>query len=1056
MPRSPTGITYAFGDFELDERLYELRRGGEVVKVEPKIFDVLAYLVRHRERVVSKEELLEKLWPGEFVSDSVLPRCITVARKALGDDASGQRAIQTVHGRGYRFIAPLSGRGAGPARAGSRAAATVPNGGEGDASLPEPAALFVGREEAMRELEMALAQAVDGHGRLVLLVGEPGIGKTRTAEELARRAAGRAAVHTGRCYEGEGAPAFWPWVQVLRSCLGDADPARVLADLGDTAGAAMQLVPELADQLPGTRSAPGDSAEQTRFRLFESVTTFLTRSARSEPLVLVLDDLHWADKSSLLLLQFLAREMRDARILVVGTYRDVGLTRHHPLAQLLGDLARERLHQRVLLRGLGEADVARFVETAGGRSPARSVVAAIYEMTEGNPFFIGEIVRLLLADAGRDRLADDAPLAMPLPQGVREAIGRRLSALSADCNTVLTIASVIGREFGVTVLERVSRTPGDRLLEVLEDAVSARILHPVAATPGRYGFAHTLVRETLYEELSTVQRVRLHRQVGSVLEEIHRANPGPYLAEMAHHFFQGAPGGDVEKAIAFALQAGERALQLLAYDEAADHYERALQAIELAAPVDDVRLCDVLLRLGDAHSRAGEREKARPTFMRAAEAARRNGRADQLAMAALGFGGRAEFGMPKDPALIALLEEGVAALGDRDDTLRSRLLSRLTGTAPYSESMEMRQSFSLEAVELARRTGDPEALVVALGARCWALLGPDHVPERLALGTELVTVAERTRSKSAAFMGHEYRTTALLALGDIAGVDREIETLAAIARELRQPLELWFVTWFRACRALGDGRFEDAGRLIEEARELGRRAQHPGTALVENGLALFLAHEHGRSEEFADRFELFTEHYPWAERLLHLSSALSLTELGREEDARAAFELVAAHDFRDIQRDEHWMVIMVQLAAICTDLNDTRRAAVLYELLAPFRDRVAVHDLLRVYSGCVAHYLGLLAAALGRFDLAVEHLEEACDTHLRMGARPFVVRSQYEHARVLLARGRRQDAVKAQRLLRDAAEAARVMGMERARDLAVRLAARSGAEPAPLRRTSRK
>ena len=1046
-------MTYAFGEFELDERLYELRRNGDIVKVEPKIFDVLVYLVRHRERVVSKDELLEKLWSGEFVSESVLPRCITMARKALGDDANAQRAIQTVHGRGYRFVAPLSGRAGATARGRSTPAAAR---GSDATPASEAAAPFVGREEAMAELETALEQAMNGHGRLVLLVGEPGIGKTRTAEELARRAAGAAAVHTGRCYEGEGAPAFWPWVQVLRSCLDDADPARILADLGETARAALQLVPELADQLPGATSTANDSPEQTRFRLFEGVTTFLKASARIQPLVLVLDDLHWADKSSLLLLRFLAREMRDAAILIVGTYRDVGLTRHHPLAEMLGDLARERLQQRILLRGLAETDVARFVETAGGRSPARSVVAAIYEMTEGNPFFIGEIVQLLLADAGRDRLADDAPLAVPLPQGVREAIGRRLSALTAECNSALTIASVIGREFGVTVLERVSGTPGDRLLEILEDAVAARIVNPIAGTPGRYGFVHTLVRETLYEELSTVQRVRLHRQVGAVLEEIHRANPGPHLAEMAHHFFQGAPGGDVEKAIGYAVQAGEHALRLLAYDDAADQYARALQAVELAAPVDDQRLCDVLLRLGDARSRAGERDKARATFMQAAEAARRTGRADQLAQAALGFGGRAELGMPKDPALIVLLEEAIAALGDRDDNLRSRLLSRLTGTAPYSESLERRDAFSREAVELARRAGDPETLVLAVGARCWALLGPDHVPERFALGSELVALAERTQSKTAAYVGHEYRASAMLALGDIAGVDREIEILDRIARDLRQPIELWFVTWFRAGRALGDGRFDDARRLIDEARALGRRAQHPGTLLIENGLELFLAHEHGRSEEFAVRFELFTEHYPWAERLLRLSSALSLTELGREEDARVDFEVLAAQDFQDIQRDEHWMMIMAQLAAVCSDLADTRRAAMLYDLLTPFRDRVAVHDLLRVYSGAVVHYLGLLAATLGRFDLALEHFEEASAIHVRIGARPFLVRSQYEHARTLLARGRRQDVAKVQRLLHEAIESARAMGMDRARDLAVSLAARCRSEPTPLRRTSRK
>ncbi len=300
--------TAAFGEYELDERLYELRRRGAIVKIEPKVFDVLAYLVRHRDRVVPKEELLGKLWPDEFVSDSVLPRCVTAARKAVGDDANRQRVIQTVHGRGYRFVAALDESAAVDRRLGADRWCGPEGGGV------RPSAVFVGREDALASLETAFADAVGGRGRLVLLVGEPGIGKTRTAEEFARRAieAG-ASVLTGRCYEGEGAPAFWPWAQVVRACVGAGSSER------ETAADLAELLPDFRENV----AADALPAEQARFRLFESVTAVLKGAARAQPLVLILDDLHYADKPSLLLLVFLARELRGARMLVIGTYRDV-------------------------------------------------------------------------------------------------------------------------------------------------------------------------------------------------------------------------------------------------------------------------------------------------------------------------------------------------------------------------------------------------------------------------------------------------------------------------------------------------------------------------------------------------------------------------------------------------------------------------------------------------------------------------------------------------------------------------------------------------------------
>ena len=403
--------------------------------------------------------------------------------------------------------------------------------------------IFVGRDKEMDELRAGLEDALSGRGRLMMLVGEPGIGKTRTSEEFATYARLRnAQVVWGRCYEGEGAPAYWPWVQAIRSYVHEREPQQLMSEMGPGAADIAQVVSEVKERLPGLPVPPNLEPEQARFRLFDSITTFLKNASGQKPMVLVLDDLHWGDKPSLLLLQFLARELRGSRLLVLGTYRDVELRRQHPLSQTLGELGREGLSHRIILRGLSENDVARFVEITSGAKPPLALVDAVYRETEGNPFFVNEVVRLLVADGRLDKPESVTSWSVTIPQGVREVVGRRLDHLSDECNRVLTIGSVIGREFDLKTVEKVlsqaeeGRMTGDRLIEVLEEAVAARVITEVPNRLDWYSFAHALIRETLYEELSTARRVRLHRQIGEVLESDVDAHlsPPPLCA---------APGG---------------------------------------------------------------------------------------------------------------------------------------------------------------------------------------------------------------------------------------------------------------------------------------------------------------------------------------------------------------------------------------------------------------------------------------------------------------------------------------------------------------------------------
>ena len=388
-----------------------------------------------------------------------------------------------------------------------------------------PGNMFVGRQRELGELKAALEEALSGRGRMIMLVGEPGIGKTRTSQELAAYAEQRGAqVLLGRCHEQAGMPPYWPWVQPIRTCIQRKTPETLQHEMGAGAADLAEIIPEVHGKLLDLQPPPQLEPEQARFRLFDSITTFLKASAAHQPLVLVLDNLHWADQPSLLLLEFLAQELADSRLLVVGTYRDVELSRRHPLAETLGELTKERLFQRILLRGLSEEDVRRFVEATAGLTPSQSLVDAVYAQTEGNPLFVTEVVRLLVQEGDltpEDPLAE-LPSTLRIPEGVREAIGRRLNRLTDRCNETLTIAAVIGREFELRQLQPlIEDISEDRVLEVLDEALSARVIDELPQAVGRYQFTHALVRDTLADELSLTRRVRLHARIARTLEALY-------------------------------------------------------------------------------------------------------------------------------------------------------------------------------------------------------------------------------------------------------------------------------------------------------------------------------------------------------------------------------------------------------------------------------------------------------------------------------------------------------------------------------------------------------
>jgi predicted ATPase len=645
----------------------------------------------------------------------------------------------------------------------------VPPDAQNGLSLPQDvrdaveraaAELFVGRERELGQLDAAVGEVMGGQGRLWLIAGEPGIGKTRLAERVAALASERGAtVVWGRCWEGEGAPAFWPWVQVIRTCLRQGDTATLVARLGPGAPYVAQMVPEVRELLPDLPPAPALDSEQARFKLCDACAWFLKNVAGDAPLVLLLDDLHWADRSSLLLLQFLAREIVGARVLVVGTYRDVEVTRGHPLGEVLPRLRRERTVDRLLLRGLPEAEVHALLAALGGGAVPEEFARTIARETAGNPFFIKEVLRHLLDEGMAYREGDRwvgrvEPNDLQLPESVREVIGRRLAHLGDQSTTLLRVAAVIGREFGHDVLLRMSTLEEERVFEILEEAVSARVIEEVPRAIGRYRFAHTLIRETLYGEMRNLERVRLHRKVGEVLEGLYAGNAEAHLAELAYHFLEGLPGGDVAKAVGYATRAGDRATEQVAYAEAAIQYERALQALELQEPPDLRLRCELLLKRVDAHWGATGFAMSKAPLDEAAALAERLGDPTLLARTALALAGPNVGFTFVVGETIALLERALAALEDRDSTLRAQVMARLAGLRTFAGNPMGKDVLARSAIEMARRIGDARALAYVLSATPWTIGVPDEIEERFARADELIRLASEVKDERLATEGH--------------------------------------------------------------------------------------------------------------------------------------------------------------------------------------------------------------------------------------------------------------------------------------------------------------
>jgi tetratricopeptide (TPR) repeat protein len=891
---------------------------------------------------------------------------------------------------------------------------------------------FIGREHELHELHERLARARAGRGGLVLLVGEPGIGKTRTAEELAARGdLPERCVLWGRCPEQEGAPAFWPWVQALRGHAARAEPDHLREDLGSAALDVARVVPAIRERLPHLAAPDSHDPAEARFRVFDAIAEWLRRAAARDPLLVILDDLHWADQDSLLLLEHVAREARTSRLLLLGTYREAEMRRREGR---LGPLA--RAGERVVLHGLERPDVEAFLR-ASAVVPSPAMVQDLLHTSDGNPFFLGELVRVLKVSVLTGHPAASGP--RELPHEVREAVRRHLEPLPHEHRRLLAIAAALGREFDLRPWRLACELEPERLLERLAVVVEAGIVRPVSDTPGRYRFAHALIRETLYADLPVSERAGLHRRIARALEAAHADSQDAPVAAIAHHYYQAAPLGEGAKAIEYALRAGERATELLAHHEAVEHLERALAALSFLAPDYDLEQ-RVLLDLAAARWRAGDLPRTRELYERAGRQARARGDAFGLARAALALASASpELGAP-NVALIGLLEDALRALGEGENPLRTAVLSRLSSALYFARDTVRRDALSVDALAAARRTPDnPWVLASALLGRHLVLWGPDgSIAERLAIAEEIAALPDLELHLW--FEGQMWLIIDLLEAGHMPAADREIEAFARRCEAVRIPARLWQATLFRATRAIIAARFAAAVALAAEALALRQEGlgSLPGQFYAAQLFVPF--REAGRLAELAEPYAALAGMYA-ALPIWRVGLALVHAECGREADARRVLDEVAASDFTDLPRDGNFLASVAQLAELTALLHDAPRARLLAPLLAPYAGRHVIVGLGAGSLGSAARACGLLAATAGDVDAAVQHLDEALAANVRLGARGWAARTQLDLARVLAARGCPGDGERAAALRAEAGREAAALGMTRLAAAADELAA---------------
>jgi class 3 adenylate cyclase len=915
---------------------------------------------------------------------------------------------------------PLPAPGAGiPGNARDRAAAGVP--------LPaqlgtRPPAGVVGRRAEISMIAAARSRVAGSGGCETLLIsGEAGLGKTTLVAEAARAAFGEGwCVLFGHCEENLSTP-YRLFAEALAHFVVHADERQLRVCTDQYGADLVRLVPALADRIPGLPPSRATDPDTERYLLFAAVVGVLAALSRSQPVVLVLDDLQWADEGSLLMLRHLAVAGQAMRVLILGTYRDAGLAGSHPLTDALAALHRQSRLFRIELAGLDDAAVVALLEAAAGYAldaTGVSLAHAVHRETDGNPFFVSEVLRHLsetgaiYRDAAGRWAAAGALDQMALPESVRVVIGARVGRLGQDAARVLSVAAVIGRDFDLDLLALASGTSEDELLDVLDAAAAVALVRELPGLAGRYGFAHALVQHTLYEDLGPTRRARAHRRVAEALEELCADHPGTRVGELARHWSSAPQPGALAQAIRYCREAADAALEILAPQDALRFYAQALALSGKVANPDPILSLDLTIGLGTAQRQTGD-PAYRGTLLGAARRAAELGETDRLVGAAVAsdrgfFSAAGEINSDN----IEALETALARL-EADHPDRALVLALLCQELTYGSPLDRRVALADEAVAIAGSSGKEALTVRVLNLLAIPLRVPPLLRQSLARTADALARADRLGDPVQLFYALGKRASVVACAGDIAEMDRCLLRAQSVAGQLDQPGLNWAVSYQLAARALLAGDLERAELLAAKAYDIGTGAGEPDVGVYFSAHILGISARRGTLGDIAPLVAQTVSENPGIPALLG-TLARAYVQGGEMDEARRLLEDFAGSGF-SLPLDLLWLVGMVGWAEVAIACRDAEHAEPIFDRLVPWADQLSFIDLST--DGPVSLYLGGLSAMLGRYMEASAYSAQSADFCERAGANSFAAQTDLWWGRLLAEQNSPGDVKRARELL---------------------------------------
>ena len=864
-------------------------------------------------------------------------------------------------------------------------------------------AVFVGRQRELGTLKAALEDAVAGRGRVVMLAGEPGIGKTRMVEELASYATATGCqVLWGRCYEDSGAPPYWPWIEVTRARVREIEADQLLPVMGPGAAHIAEIVPEVRAQHPELAVPPDLDPEQARFQLFDSMTTFLVNTSKSQPLVLALEDLHWADTSSLRMLEFLGTRIANARLLVVGAYRDGEISPEHPLSRALANLSTEPSFRLETLRRFSAEETGSLIEATGGLQPPEELIQRIQGHTEGNPLFVREVVRLLEEQGQLDPSNAKLGMELAVPEGVRAVTRQRLRGLSAACNQALSTASIVGKEFDFALLLRLQGDATEaELSEALGEATRAHVVEELPRQPGRYQFSHSLIQQALAEELSVTTRTQMHADIAVSLEVHYGLDVDSHAIELAHHFAEAQSILGPEKAVHYFLVAGEAAFSGYACEDALAHFQRGLatRGIPLTGtdPAPDAEVATLLFGQGRAQGAIFERSEypvavvsSRRAFDYYAECG------DSAQMVSIAESLRVSYpGI--HTGIISLISRALEIVPTGSHAA-ARLLSQLGRFIGIEEGNYGDAQIAINgALEIARKQGDEVGEIQALLSS--AAVNAYEIRWRAALddalkALDLVRGLEDPRTE---ILIRSFCVYPLIAEGRQESARHNAAEMLTLAEKLREPYPLSSAFWCNELAARISGDWQTSRDFNDKCLEI---TTHDVRPLLTRATMEYELGEIKEGEAYLKRLlEIMGQtqpgpslEYGFATLAIPVVSRISGIDMGFDKSSEAA-EIVLASPSATL-----FVTSMVRaaLALMAVENKDGTAAGKQYLALEPLRGTILAWN----FAG--DRLLGLVAQSMGDLGQAETHFEAALTFCREAGYRPELAWTCCDYADLLL------------------------------------------------------